>query len=59
MKEVYTDNKEEFLNLIREIFIPYMVEIGHKDFVQTYRKEIFTQWDMFCTDKISVSLKKI
>jgi len=40
-------NKKEFIQLLREDFIPYMNENGLNKFIIDNQREMFTTWTMY------------
>lgn len=54
---IILENRKEFINSIRNEFIPECVKDGLKSFVVENQKEMFTTWDFWSTPEKNVTYK--
>jgi len=57
MKTQVVKTKKDFIQLLREEFIPYMNKCGLNDFIINNQKEMFTTWNIFFYEDKIVKLE--
>lgn len=56
-ENIILENKKEFINSIRNEFIPICIKDNMKDFVLLHQRDMFTVWDFWCTPTKSVTYR--